>query len=72
MSAITFAQIRAPTVAKRGVIISKSDDDKRQAFGWANVSVRADGEVIEDWQEDIIDIAELEHHSHPAPVTVYC
>jgi hypothetical protein len=64
MSAVTFAQIRAPTTAKHGVIISKSGDDKRQAFGWANVSVRADGEVIEDWQEDIIDIAELEQAAY--------
>jgi hypothetical protein len=38
----------------------KSDDDKRLVFGWASVAVRADGEVIEDWQEDIIDIADLE------------
>ena len=30
--------------------IMKSDDDKMLAFGWANVSMRVDGELIEDWQ----------------------
>lgn len=28
--------------------IMKSDDDKMLAFGWANVSMRVDGELIED------------------------
>ena len=40
--------------------IMKSDDDKMLAFGWANVSMRVDGELIEDWQEDIIEPEELE------------
>ena len=40
--------------------IMKSDDDKMLAFGWANVSMRVDGEVIEDWQGDIIEPEELE------------
>jgi len=40
--------------------IVKSDDEKRQVFGWASVSARQSGEVIEDWQEDIIEIDELE------------
>jgi hypothetical protein len=38
----------------------KSDDDKRQVFGWASVAVRATGEVIEDYQEDVVEIVELE------------
>ena len=40
--------------------IAKSDDDKMLAFRWASVSMRVDGEVIEDWQNDIIDPEELE------------
>ncbi len=40
--------------------IAKSDDEKMLAFGWANVSMRVDGELIEDWQGDIIEPEELE------------
>jgi len=40
--------------------IIKSDDDKRLVFGWASVAVRVDGEQIVDWQQDAIDIEELE------------
>lgn len=40
--------------------IMKSDDQKMLAFGWANVSMRVDGELIEDWQGDIIEPEELE------------
>ena len=54
---------------KRGVIkgkfkIAKSDEDKHLAFGWANVSIRADGEEIEDWQDDIIEPEELENAAY--------
>ena len=31
--------------------ITKSDNDRHLAFGWASVSIRADGELIEDWQD---------------------
>lgn len=41
--------------------IMKSDDEKMLAFGWANVSMRVDGELIEDWQADIIEPEELEN-----------
>lgn len=40
--------------------IMKSDDEKMLVFGWANVSMRVDGELIEDWQGDIIEPEELE------------
>jgi hypothetical protein len=40
--------------------VIKSDDEKRQVFGWASVAVRVNGEVIEDYQQDIIDIGDLE------------
>lgn len=44
--------------------ITKSDDDKMLAFGWANVSVRINGEVIEDYQEDIVEPEELERAAY--------
>ena len=44
--------------------IMKSDDDKMLAFGWANVSMRVDGELIEDWQADIIEPEELENAAY--------
>ena len=58
MGAKTFSQIAKGK--RRGFTVMKSDDDKRLVFGWASVAVRVDGEVIEDWQEDVIDIADLE------------
>ena len=44
--------------------IAKSDDDKKLAFGWASVSMRVDGEVIEDWQSDIVEPEELENAAY--------
>ena len=44
--------------------IAKSDDDKMLAFGWANISMRIDGELIEDWQGDIIEPEELENAAY--------
>lgn len=54
----------ASNVIKGRFKIAKSDDDKHLAFGWANVSIRADGEEIEDWQEDIIEPEELENAAY--------
>ena len=50
---------KKPAVQKGRFKIAKSDDDKMLAFGWANVSITADGELIEDYQEDIIEPEEL-------------
>ncbi len=44
--------------------ILKSDDEKRLVFGWANVSIRTDGEQIEDLQEDLIDPEDLEEAAY--------
>lgn len=44
--------------------IAKSDDDKMLAFGWASVSMQIDGELIEDWQEDMIEPQELENAAY--------
>ena len=54
----------ASNVIKGRFKIAKSDDDKHLAFGWANVDIRADGEEIEDWQEDIIEPEELENAAY--------
>lgn len=51
-------------VKKKRFKISKSNDEKKIAFGWANVSIRTDGEVVEDWQEDIIEPEELENAAY--------
>lgn len=54
-----------PPVKKgRTFRIMKSDDEKMQAFGWANVSIRTNGEQIVDWQEDIVDPDELENAAY--------
>lgn len=58
-------QAETPEAPADGVLksrfkIMKSDDEKMLAFGWASVSMRVGGEVIEDWQGDIIEPAELE------------
>lgn len=44
--------------------IEKSDDDKRLAFGWANISIDETGEQLVDWQEDMIDPEELENAAY--------
>ena len=50
---------RNPT-RKRKFSITKADEDQMIVFGWANVSMRVGDELIEDWQEDIIEPEELE------------
>lgn len=51
-------------VLKSRFKIMKSDDEKMLAFGWASVSIRVDGEVIEDWQGDVIEPEELEEAAY--------
>lgn len=46
------------------VEIAKIDHDKRQLFGWANVSVRKNGTVVCDWQEDVMPMDELEQAAY--------
>lgn len=52
------------TVLKSKFQIMKSDDEKMLAFGWASVSVRVDGEQIQDWQGDMIEPGELENAAY--------
>lgn len=65
----TFKEALAEPVKKANGVtgrfkIAKSDDDKRLAFGWANVSVDAAGEQLVDYHEDMIDIEELEQAAY--------
>ena len=57
-------QIDCADILKSSFKIMKSDDEKMLAFGWASVSIRVDGELIEDWQEDIVEPQELEHAAY--------
>lgn len=57
----------APAAApaeRRSFRIAKAVDDKRLAFGWANVAIRTDGDQIVDWQEDIVDPEVLEEAAY--------
>lgn len=58
------AQKDEEDIVKGKFKIMKSDDEKMLAFGWANVSTRVDGELIEDWQKDIIEPDELENAAY--------
>lgn len=51
-------------VLKGHIKVMKSDDEKMLAFGWASVSMRVDGELIEDWQKDIVEPEELENAAY--------
>lgn len=53
-----------PGVIKGRFKIQKADDDKMLAFGWANVAVTAGGKQVEDYQEDMIDMDELEQAAY--------
>lgn len=44
--------------------IMKSDSDRMLAFGWASVSMRINGKLIEDWQKDIVEPEELENAAY--------
>lgn len=44
--------------------ITKSEEDKRQVFGWANVAVRKDGSIVADLQNDVIEPEELERAAY--------
>ena len=55
---------KATTVLKGSFSMHKSSDEKRLAFGWANVSITAGGEEIVDWQEDMIDPEDLENAAY--------
>ena len=44
--------------------ITKSDNGRHLAFGWASIAIKNNGEVVKDWQEAIIEPAELENAAY--------
>lgn len=61
---VSHEQKEFENVLKGKFKIMKSDDEKMLAFGWASVSMRVDGELIEDWQKDIVEPEELERAAY--------
>lgn len=51
-------------VEEKSFSIFKTDDDKRLVFGWASVSIKVDGEPLEDLQQDLIDPDDLEEAAY--------
>lgn len=51
-------------IRKNRFKIMKSDSERMLAFGWASISMRIGGELIEDWQKDIIEPKELENAAY--------
>lgn len=51
-------------VIKSRFKVMKSNDEKMLAFGWASVSMTVDGELVEDWQNDIIEPEDLERAAY--------
>lgn len=49
---------------KKQFTIIKSDNDRRQVFGWASVAVRIDGETVIDLQSDMIAPEVLEQAAY--------
>lgn len=57
-------QVEKEDIIKGRFKIAKSDDEKMLAFGWASVSMRVDGELIEDCQQDIVEPEDLERAAY--------
>ena len=51
-------------VVKSTFKVTKANEDKMLAFGWANVSIDRAGNQVEDWQGDMIDPEDLEEAAY--------
>ena len=51
-------------VVKSRFKVTKANEDKMLAFGWANVSIDKTGNQVEDWQGDMIDPEDLEEAAY--------
>lgn len=60
----SFADVLGQRDGEEAFQIMKSNDDKREVFGWALVAIRKDGEQIVDHQKDVVDPDELEHAAY--------
>lgn len=58
--------IRSPAADPRlhMVTITKKDEEKQYAFGWAKIAVTVDGEQLVDRQEDLIASEDLEETAY--------
>lgn len=58
--------IRSPATDSKlhTVTITKKDEEKQYAFGWAKIALTVDGEQLVDRQEDLIDSEELEETAY--------
>lgn len=61
---VANSNLNTQSLVKGKFKIEKSDEDKRLAFGWANISVDETGEQLIDWQQDMIDPEELENAAY--------
>lgn len=61
---IKLAKQRQPPKDLKRFQIRKSDEEKRLVFGWASVAVTTDGEMVEDWQQDMLETEELENAAY--------
>ena len=63
---------KRPAVQKGRFKIAKSDDDKMLAFGWANVSITADGELADSGvPEFVLTYAENQAEDYPTTQGAY-
>lgn len=51
-------------VVKSTFKVTKANEDKMLAFGWASVSIDESGNQVEDWQGDMIDPEDLEQAAY--------
>ena len=55
---------REDPVVKSTFKVTKANDDKMLAFGWASVSIDESGNQLEDWLGDMIDPEDLEEAAY--------
>lgn len=48
----------------RNIEVAKTIDDQNLVFGWANVSIRKNGEQVQDYHDDAIDPVDLENAAY--------
>ena len=63
MPASTFEQLIQPQKEEQFSVF-KTDDDKRLVFGWASISIKLDGQQLQDRQQDMIDPEDLEEAAY--------
>lgn len=64
---VEYIEVEAPTfkaiykeVRRMDFKVSKTNEDKKQVFGWANIAVTKEGTPLQDLQDDMVEPEELE------------